>query len=496
MSLINVTSAPSIIDATDAPGSPGWWLGRLMARLAAQAANAQLLDDYYRGEQAIPITSQNVREAYRRLMAVARTNFAELVVSAVRERMAPIGFRTGAVSDPTGDAEAWRIWQANSLDADCHLVHQAQLAMGAGYVIVGGIDPEIGAPLITPEDPRQVYAELDPVRRRRVRAAIKVWHDDVAEVDRAYLYLPGEVWTASRRASSAYDHPVLSVDAQVAPGGWTWDAGTPEALPAPVVPVVPFLNRPDLFSRPGGEFEAHVALLDRINYTLLSRLEIATLQAFRQRAIKGVPARDERGQEIDYSNVFASDPGALWLLPATADLWESGQVDLGPLRNALSDDVEHLAAVTRTPMHYFRPSEANQSAEGASAAREALVFKVRDRLAQGGESWEQVMSLVFIFAGDAERASRADMEVLWEDPQRYTLAERADAAGKALAAGVPWRTIMSDIWQFSPQQIDRMEAERTQDALLAALRAPLRPAPTAPGQGLPAAPETEVEAEG
>ena len=56
------------------------------------------------------------------------------------------------------------------------------------------------------------------------------------------------------------------------------------------------------------------------------------------------------------------------------------------------------------------------------------------------------------------------MEVLWAPPERLSRSERADAASKA--QDLPWRTRMSDIWQFSPQQIDRMEAERAMDVLV------------------------------
>jgi hypothetical protein len=197
-----------------------------------------------------------------------------------------------------------------------------------------------------------------------------------------------------------------------------------------------------------------------------NRLEIGTLQAFRQRAVKGVPAKDEAGNEINYDDIFALDPGALWVLPATAELWESGTVDLGPIRAAIRDDVQDLAATTRTPLFYLTAEATNGSAEGASLAREGLVFKTGDRIVQAGEALEQVMSLAFLFAGDIERASRADMEVLWAPPERYSLAERYDAASKAQAAGVPWRTVMTDVLQFSPQQVERMEAERATDALL------------------------------
>lgn len=477
-----MTVTEIVTPAVPDPGTADWWVARLLPRLAAQADAADWLDTYYRGEQGIPVASSRaVRDAYRRLMAIARTNFAELIVEAVRERMVVTGFRTGADQDPTGDAEAWRMWQANGLDADADMVHRAQLSMRAAYVIVGK-DPDTGDVVITPEDPRQVYAELDPIRRRRVRAAIKVFYDDHAELDRLYLYLPGEVWSASRQNPG----PVLVDDGPVpvtlTAEGWIWDPNTPGTVEVATVPVVPFLNRPDLFSTPVGQFENHIALLDRINYTILSRLEIATLQAFRQRAVKGLPVLDEHGVEIDYEDIFAADPGALWQLPEAAELWESGQVDLGPLRSAIRDDVEHLAAVTRVPVHYLEP--VNESAQGVEAKREGLLFLVGDRLKGAGESWEQTMALAFALAGDKARASRPDMEILWADPQRWTLSERADAAAKATAGGLTWRATMERVWQFSPQEIDRMAAERAAETLrAAALAAQLaaRSAPVAPG---------------
>lgn len=443
------------IDPT-VPLSPGWYLARLMKKLELRKDGYDLLEDYYEGDAYVaPLNpSKAVRDAYRRLMGMARTNFAELVVEAVRERMNPVGFRTGAQGDDLGDSEAWRIWQANELDADSGLVHRASLTMGDGYVIVGGPDAEIGAPVITAEDPREVITEHDPVRRRKVVAALKLFDDDILGMRKAVLFLPGEVWKAMRTDSER-----AGLD------GWEWMPG-PEMLPTQQIPVVRFPNRADLSGCSYGEFEPHISVLDRINYEILQRLEIATLQAFRQRGIKGIPTHDASGNEVDYTDVFSADPGALWQLPETADIWESGQVDLSGIRDSIRHDVQDLAAVTRTPLFYLTPDSANGSAEGASLAREGLVFKTTDRLVQAGESWEQVMSLAFTFAGDAERAQRTDMEVIWASPERFSLAERYDAAAKAQAAGVPWRTVMEDVLQFSPQKIERMEAERAADALL------------------------------
>lgn len=434
----------------DTQGSDGWWLKRLHDRLNQVRPGYQLLNDYYTNDVGVPaIATKAVRQAYARLMRMARTNFAELVVEALRERVAPNGFRTGAEGDEIDDRTAWGIWQGNSLDADFALITSACFSMGCSYGMVGDVDDEIGVPVMTPEDPRQTITEQDPIRRRKAIAGLKAFTEGDDEI--AYLYLPGEVLKF-----------IKEKEADVA----SFELDQVMRLQAPIVPIVRFACRPDMYGNARGEYEPHLGLLDRINYTVLSRLEIATLQAFKQRAVKGVPDTDREGNQINYDDIFSSDPGALWILPATAEMWESAAVDLGPIRSAIRDDVQDLAAVTRTPLFYLTPDAANGSAEGASLAREGLVFKAKERLAQLGESVEQWMSMAFLMAGDEVRARRADMQVLWEPPERFTLAERYDAASKAQAAGVPWETVMSSVLQFTPQEIERMHTQRAADSLL------------------------------
>ena len=440
--------------------SAEWWAQRLHKKLVLDRPTFETLDSYLRSENSIPVPStKSITQSYQRLMRMAGTNYAELTVEAVRERMEPTAFLTGAEGDGLGDREAWRIWQANSLDADWALTARASLGLGMGYMIVGPTDREIGAPLITPEDPRQVTVEVDPARRRRVRAALKVWYDDVAGVDRINLYLPGFIHKLAR------DH---RQDESEDISDYSWD-GPPMATGIDRVPVVSFPNRPDTYGRTAGEFEHHLSVLDRINFTVLERVEVATLQAYRQRAVKGVPSQDADGNEINYDDLFSNDPGAMWHLPATGEIWESEMGDLGPLRSAARDDVETYALVSRTPIYYLTPDAANGSAEGASLKRESLVFKTLDRITETSESLEQVMSLAFEFAGDTTRARRGDMEVLWKSPENFSLAEKYDAASKAQAAGVPWRSVMTDILQFSETQVARMEAERSAELLLQGL---------------------------
>lgn len=224
---------------TSVPQSPGWYLQRLMKKLEDKRPQYQLLSDYFTGDAYVaPLNpSKAVREAYRRLMYMSRTNFAELVVEAVRERMKEVGFRTGADSDDLGDKEAWKIWQANELDADAVLIHRAMLSMGDAYVIVGGVDPELGCAVITPEDPREVITEQDPVRKRKVVAALKLFCDDVAGLDKAILFLPGLIYKAARVSDDQNVYNAQDL------GAWEWMPGTPEIWPSQTIPVVRFPNR-------------------------------------------------------------------------------------------------------------------------------------------------------------------------------------------------------------------------------------------------------------
>lgn len=451
-------------------GSPGWWALRLSKQLAdpGRQKRLKLLDDYLIGEPPLPVGALNVPESYRDFQRKATSNFAALIVAAVRERMIPTGFRTSADGDETGDAEAWKVWTRAGLQVTSTDVHTTMLGLSEAYVIVGEVDELTGVPVITAEDPRQVIAATDPANPGRILAALKMFHDDVAGRDLAYVYLPGRVHVAYQKRTRPTGGPArVKFDAK----SWTWDAerGGEEGqgLPHDRVPVVAFGNERAL-----GEYETHLPLLDRINHTILQRMVIATMQAFRQRAITGLPdtyppGHPKAGQEVDYSDMFRADPAALWQLPEGAEMWESGQVELSPILSSVKDDVQHLGIVTRTPFSMLTPEGANQSAEGASLQREGLVYKVEDRIARVTSAWSQVMSLAFLVMGDTERADLTAIDVLWRPPERLSLAERADAASKAI--DVPWRTKMIRIWGFPPDEVDRMEAERAADQLAAAL---------------------------
>ena len=435
------------------PSTPQEWLSLLTTRLDARQSRLQVLRDYLSGNPPLPEGAVNDETAYREFQLKSRTNFAELVVDAVAERMRVGGFQVGTDTDDDDAARA--VWRDNLLDVGSADIHRDMLAVGVAYAVLTA-DRRVMV-----EAPEFCITDDDP-RTKLPRAGLIVWRDSAAGVDYADLLMPSTVQRFYRVIPDAQlivpkgsFHDKLAGDffsANPVEVTRSWNAGKWEELndPAPhgwdEVPIVKFANRDEV-----GEFERHTDLLDRINWGLLQRLVITATQAWKQRAIKGeLPTHDAEGNEIDYGAVFAPGAGALWTLPDGVDIWESSQTDIGPILISIKDDVQHLAAVTRTPMSTFMPGGENQTAEGAAFAREGLVFKTEDRIARASSAWDRLMRLVL---GTDEVVTK------WLPAERQSLAEKADAASKA--TDLPWRTRMATIWQFSGEEIDRMEAEQS-----------------------------------
>jgi len=479
---------------TDAPMSPGWWLQKLAKALDAKQPRLRDLRNRFEGDAPLPPGPDGeARRAYEPYWRKARTNFAELIVEALRQRLKVTGFRTAAGGDENGDEAARRISEETGFDVLQADVHEYVFSMGEGYTITG-LDTSTGRPVTTAEDPRQVITIHDPVFERIVRAGLKMFHDDDMDRDYAYLYLPGLrapglAGPIPARVFVAYfDRKQLrSVGPRFAPRTWSWDdtrgGADGEALIGAAgnvlvrPPIVRFRNRHGV-----AEFEHHTDVLDRLDHGTLQRMVIATMQAFRQRAIKGAPITDPAtGLKINYDDLLAADPGSVWLLPGVVEMWESGQVDLTGVLTASKDDLRVLAAVTQTPLAAFMPSEGAQTAEGATFQREGLVFKAGDRMVRLTEGWKDKMALEFEVLGDLERADRSQVEVLWQSPERRSLAEMADAWSKT--GDLPFASRAELVLGSTPLQLARMESQRAADALMMAALLPA-PAPL----GLPAGP--------
>jgi hypothetical protein len=466
--------------------SPGWWMQYLSTLLTRRQEELELVWNYYVGNPPLPKGAENARPVFQAFQRQARSNFAALIVDAVVERLRVRAIRTAVDNDDDGDADAWAMFRRNRLHLGLGDAIRWATLFGESYMSAQAPRGPGQRAVLLPEHPAQTIAVCSPENPYEPRAALKMVNDPVTGTDYAHLWLPAgalggtaQKFTASRQNSNRRTTSNLVGTARIPRfSAQSYEPVATEQLRTARVPIVPFRNPEGL-----GEFVPHVDVLDRINHMLLQRMVIATLQAFRQRAVlQDLPDVDDAGTPIDYDKIFTSDPGAFWRLPKDTQLWESGQADLTPMLSSVKDDVLHLAAVSRTPLSMFTPDAATQSAEGAQLQREAHVFKVEDRQDRHGESLSALVGSGYELEGDTRRADLDVLSIDWSPAERYGLAEKGAAALAATTSGMPWRARASEIWQKSPADVDRWETMRLEDAALVPAVAVQRTTTAATGQ--------------
>ena len=442
--------------------SPEEWLKVLARRLDLRRNHVEKLRSYSDGNSPLPEMSDETREAWVRFQKRARTNWGDLVVSSVVDRLVPNGITVKG--DPKNEQAklAQRIYRDNRMDSVIKDWFRFGLTYGQSYLTVWGADTPSGVPIITADSPETMCVVTNPLQKWKPQAALRVWRTDEEATDYAMVWTDGRWDLFERPTYAQVEHKVIPNQwlRNLAEGQWTHNSSGASVG----IPIV-------VYNNPGGagEYERHLDLIDRINAGILERLVIVAMQAFRQRALTGgmLPTRDENGNEIDYSKVFAPAPGALWNLPAEMQIWESQQVDTGPILNASKDDVRQLSAVTRTPLPMLMPDTANSSAEGARSTENGYVFRCRDRVSEAKLGVIAVM-VIALKMMKAELGEEDNLDVTFEAVERITMAEKYQAALAAKNAGESIKSIQRNVLGYSPDQIAQDAIDRAQDALVAA----------------------------
>lgn len=459
-----------LLSETSVPGTDDWYLMRLAVQYGAGLPRLGRLRSYVDGTSALPVeASQAMREAYRRFLRMHRLNLAELAVDARVNRMKPLGFRTAAAGDDYGDQVAMRVWNRSNLKVGSRNYFRGAAVYGRGFTLNSGPQtPSADAdPLIVPRDAWSMVSIQDGARPWLTEAALMVGWDPVNGVDVLTLFRPGYMRQAIRqqRVSSIPTNGSVWLPGR----GWSWVSDPVPLGYTEKNPVTQLAMRDD----GAGIFEAHTDTLDRINNTLLERSTLIALQAFRQMAIEGrLPERypdshELAGQKINYDEIYKAGPASLWFLPDGAKVWESSVTDVTPITGAVKGDVQHFAATTSTPLYILQPDAANGSAEGASLAREGLVFAVEEMSDRADAALALALSMAFEALGDAERAQIEQIETIWAPPDRSSITERASASSQAKAGGLSQRMINEKIFQLTPGEMAREEQYKQDEAFLA-----------------------------
>ncbi|MFJ4808500.1 phage portal protein [Streptomyces longwoodensis] len=436
------------------PGEPLWWVDRLWKQLMERREYADMMRQYYSGDHPLPMIQEKARPGFQRLLKQARSNYVGLVVDATAERLQVDGFRLGK-DQRVGDQELWRIWQANSMDADSDLQLTEAVKIGRSFALVAPNPEDESTPLITAEDATQAIVAYEAGSRRRRRAGLKTFIDDWTGDIWTTLFVDGLLFKYRARQQVAGVAGDPRWEPREVPGE-DWPAGNP----LEVVPLVEIPNRPDLLGEAHSEVEDVLDIQDRINKTLIDRMMAQEFSAFRQRWMTGyeVPT-DESGQPIE---PFKAAVDRLWVIEDEGvKVGEFSATDLRPYLDSIESDVQHMAARTRTPAQYLLGKLSNVNGETLKATESGLVAKVRQRQRPLGEGVEEVARLALQAAGDPRDLSA--LEVIWHNPEFRTEGELVDALVKMSTLGVP-REALWERWGASQTEIAQWREQADQQA--------------------------------
>jgi hypothetical protein len=465
-------------------GSSPWWIARLLDQMEARRDRLTRLRAYYRGTQDTwPLHSAAAREAFGRTFSGMKSNLAERIVEEASQRLKVESFRIPVTSaadkdaaSVTGDTEAWRIWQANNMDARSAIAHSEAIAMGECPVIVDRNPDDPATPRITVEDPMQVIVERDPANPRRRLAALKRWTEpDLSQV--LILYLPDRVeWWRGRKGAVAGYKGVSDEAFELKGVHWRIDPERSGAPPVPdTVPVVLLVNKARIDGTGQGEHESVIPLLDALNKTILDLLTTSEFAAFPLRYAIGVSLDTEPDQPEDPDNAETDSIGRpvtstapiisainRWLKLEDPDA-KVGQLEsaaLEPYTKAIDTFVEQIGTVSGTPYHLLLNGSRSvpMTGEARKTAEKPLEYKVDRKEVDFGESWEEAMRLAFLTAGDTERASTRS-EVRWRPHGAANETQHTDALVKLADLGVDFVTLLEMV-PFSPEQIARILARK------------------------------------
>lgn len=437
------------------------------------------------------------------LRDMSRNNLAKMITNATVDRLGILGFRSEADSDEAGDMI---VKQAFEKDGMGHRAAEA-MTLACGYrksylyvhpttkkqrvvpptngCVISDIDGEPVAAVVVH---RELYRDLDVAEfffrevDEDTGEAKGPVHMRVATKD-----APKRSKNHANRGSRQNELTVTEYDIEMPLSvrmttGWTW--WKQRTMEVDEIPVTPMTNKEGK-----NEFEDNVEVLDRINHMIFQRVIIVTMQAFRQRAVKGnLPEYDKAGNPIDYQEMFEPGPSSLWALPEGAEIWESTPPEITGILEAVKADVRDLASATYTPSTYLSDSGSN-SAEGAQLQRENYLSKVEDRKRRFGAKWKRHISILMKVLGRPERSNMEHLEIIWEPSAVNTLTDQAAAFASLKSSGLAATTAMRIALNLTPNEIQRAQSELMEEALIGSITESLNggtPIQRSAGSGLTA----------
>jgi hypothetical protein len=443
--------------------TPEEWLTRLIRLHDSQLDMLRRMDAYYEGTQPLSYMHPELIQQLEGQVRQVVINWPQLVVDSVEERLNIEGFRRP--DEPSGDDQLWDVWEANDMDEGSQRAHVEALALGRSYVTVGTPDAPEDPPVITDESALDMIATTDP-KTRETAAALRRWSSDGVEqqaqiADMATLYLPGSTATYEKQKDG------------------TWKLATEDKHDLGAVPVVPIVNRARR-KKPLGVSEMATVLpisdaACKIATDMMVGANFHALPKYYATGVSESDFVDENGNPI---SVWKNVTGRLWATESEqAKLGQFASSDLSNFHKTLDALAQMVSSLYGLPPHYLGFSTSNPaSAEGIKSSEARLNLRAERKQGMFSAGWEQVMRLAVRMLTGAWDDSLLRLDTAWRDPSTPTIAQAADAATKAYAAGIVPLRYARELMRFTDPQIRQMEEmDAVTDAALLGNKPPMEP---------------------
>jgi len=386
--------------------------------LTAKRSTYEKLWRYYEGDQPLVYSTERLQAVFSRIDTHFSQNWCAVVIDAILDRLLLERFDVGDNQQVTETLNT--LWQQTGMDLDDYDAHLAMLVTGEAFVIVW---PDAdGAVQAYYNDPRLCHVVYDPENPRNAMFAGKWWVGQEGNL-LLTLYYPDRLeYYASRQKSDQVTSAAALKQTDVQPN------------PYGAIPVF-HLRRER--RKTLSELANVIPSQDAINKLMSDMMVAAEFGAFRQRY---VIANADVGR-------LKNAPNEIWAVPAgdgigqATQVGEFSQTELTNYLTAMDKLASAIAAITRTPKHYFVNQGGDPSGEALVAMEAPLNKKATMYAERVTPVWREAAAFLLRVSGvTVERGTITPVFAAVETIQPRM---EADITLTNTQAGIPLRVSLS-----------------------------------------------------
>ena len=399
---------------------------------------------YFQGDHPLIFNAEKLRNIFKDIDARFTENWCGVVVDSVLDRVQLTGFTVANNEALTKQLNALFLSTELNLDADD--AHLAALVTGESFIIAWlNDDDEIEAFY---NDPRQCHVFYMADNPRKKRLAAKWWNGDDGHryvtlyyPDRLEYYRTAKPVKAETQTKHG-DYVLIDENGDL--------TDQPAENTFSQIPVF-HLRRERRKVR--SELATIIEPQDSINKLVSDMMVAAEFGAFRQRYIIS---------QVSVIGKFTNSPDEIWGIPAGDGEGEGTRVgefsatDLDNYIKAIDQRVNTVAAISRTPKHFFFSQGGDPSGDALVTMEGPINKKASRYIARFAATWRKVAQFLLELSGSV--VAEIDIEPNFVEPATIQPMIASQIRKTNIDAGIPLITQLK--WEgWTAEEIDELQQD-------------------------------------